>query len=141
MPGRISPNKPIAIVGSVCCFAGDANLPLRLWELLKELQDVCRKIPGSRFSAQGFYYSDYLHYRRSNVMHLYLLNKDSKAFNTEFFGINLIKARAIDLQQCLLIETVYKALELGSIMIKSLQESNTSVFAGVICRDYKAMLL
>lgn len=74
-------------------------------------------------------------------MHSYLLNEDPKAFDAEFFGINPIEARAMDPQQRLLMETVYEALEAGGMKIESLRGSDTSVFAGVMCGDYEAMLL
>ena len=141
MPGKISPNEPIAIVGSACRFAGDTNSPSKLWELLKEPQDVRREIPDSRFSAQGFHHPDHSHHGRSNVTHSYLLNEDPRTFDTEFFGVNPIEARAMDPQQRLLMETVYEALESGGMTIEGLRGSDTSVFAGVMCGDYEAMLL
>lgn len=141
MPGTISPNEPIAIVGSACRFSGDANSPSKLWELLKEPRDVRREIPDSRFSAQGFHHADHSHHGRSNVMHSYLLNEDPKVFDAEFFGINPMEARAMDPQQRFLMETVYEALESGGMTIESLRGSDTSVFAGVMCGDYEAMLL
>lgn len=141
MPGKISPKEPIAIVGSACRFSGDANSPSKLWELLKEPRDVRREIPDSRFSAQGFHHPDHSHHGRSNVTHSYLLNEDPKAFDAEFFGVNPIEARAMDPQQRLLMETVYEALESGGMTIESLRGSDTSVFAGVMCGDYEAMLL
>lgn len=141
MPGKLSSNESIAIVGSACRFAGDANSPSKLWELLKEPRDVRREIPDSRFSAQGFHHPDHSHHGRSNVTHSYLLNEDPKAFDAEFFSINPMEARAMDPQQRLLMETVYEALESGGMTIESLRGSDTSVFAGVMCGDYEAMLL
>lgn len=141
MPGKLSAKEPIAIVGSACRFSGDANSPSKLWELLKEPRDIRREIPDSRFSAQGFHHPDHSHHGRSNVMHSYLLNEDPKAFDAEFFGVNPIEARAMDPQQRLLMETVYEALESGGMAIESLRGSDTSVFAGVMCGDYEAMLL
>ncbi|KAJ0117744.1 lovastatin nonaketide synthase [Diaporthe amygdali] len=141
MPGKVSPKEPIAIVGSACHFAGDVGSTSKLWELLKEPRDVRREIPESRFSAQGFHHPDHSHHGRSNVTHSYLLNEDPKAFDAEFFGVNPIEARAMDPQQRMLLETVYEALESGGMTIENLRGSDTSVFAGVMCGDYEAMLL
>lgn len=141
MPGKFSPKEPIAIVGSACHFAGDVGSTSKLWELLKEPRDVRCEIPESRFSAQGFHHPDHSHHGRSNVTHSYLLNEDPKAFDAEFFGVNPIEARAMDPQQRMLLETVYEALESGGMTIENLRGSDTSVFAGVMCGDYEAMLL
>lgn len=55
--------------------------------------------------------------------------------------MNPIEARAMDPQQRFLMETVYEALEAGGMTIESLRGSDTSVFAGVMCGDYEAMLM
>lgn len=128
-------------MGSACRFSGDASSPSKLWELLKEPRDVRREISDTRFSAQGFHHPDHSHHGRSNVTHSYLLNEDPKTFDAEFFGVNPIEARAMDPQQRFLMETVYEALEAGGMTIESLRGSDTSVFAGVMCGDYEAMLL
>jgi len=54
--------EPIAIVGSSCRFPGDASSPSKLWELLKNPQDVVSEIPPSRFNTTGLYHSDSQHH-------------------------------------------------------------------------------
>ena len=133
--------EPIAIVGSACRFAGDANSPSKLWELLHEPRDVRREIPDSRFSTKGFYHPNYAHHGHTNVKHSYLFNEDPSAFDAEFFGINPIETRAMDPQHRILMETVYESIESAGMTIEGLRGSDTAVYAGVMIGDYEAMLL
>lgn len=141
MSPKAVPNEPIAIVGSACHFAGDVNSPLELWELLRDPRDVRKEIPDSRFSAKGFYHPNHAHHGHSNVMHSYLINDDPSAFDAEFFGINPVETKAMDPQQRVLMETVYEAIESAGMTVEGLRGSDTSVYAGVMCGDYEAMLL
>ncbi|RYP37144.1 hypothetical protein DL768_010897 [Monosporascus sp. mg162] len=141
MPHKVVHNEPIAIIGSACRFAGDANTPSKLWDLLREPGDLRQEIPNSRFSVKGFYHPNHAHHGHINVKHSYLLNEDPSAFDAEFFGINPIEARAMDPQQRLLLETVFEAVDSAGMTIEGLQGSDTAVYAGVMTGDYEAMLL
>lgn len=70
-----------------------------------------------------------------------MLEEDVTQFDTEFFGIKPVEAKAIDPQQRLLMETVYEGLESAGLTIDSLRGSNTGVFVGLMCGDYEASLL
>ncbi|XXH02069.1 protein transport protein bet1 [Hypoxylon texense] len=133
--------EPIAIVGSSCRFAGGANSPSKLWEVLRDPKDIRSEIPESRFNAKGFYHADGTHHGHMNVLHSYLLNEDPRVFDAEFFSINPLEAQAMDPQQRLLLEIVYEAIESAGLSIESLRGSDTAVFAGLMCGDYEAMLL
>lgn len=137
---KAEPNEPIAIVGSACHFAGDATSPSKLWQLLREPRDVRKEIPDTRFSAKGFYHPNSAHHGHSNVIHSYLINDDPSEFDAEFFGINPIETKAMDPQQRVLMETVYEAIEAAGMSIEGLRDSDTGVYAGVMCGDYEAML-
>lgn len=134
-------NEPIAIIGSACRFAGDATSPSKLWNLLREPRDVRREIPDERFSARGFYHADNAHHGHTNVRHAYMINEDVARFDTEFFGIKPVEARAIDPQQRLLMETVFESLEDAGLGVNRLRGSDTSVYVGVMCNDYEDILL
>lgn len=45
----------------------------------------------------------------------------------------------MDLQQRILLEVTYKAIENAGIPVESLRGSNTSVFVGIFERDYDCM--
>ena len=134
-------NGPIAIVGSACRFAGGATSPSKLWELLNNPRDVRNDIPKSRFNADAYYHPNSAYHGHSNIRHSYLLEEDLAAFDTEFFGIKPIEAKAIDPQQRILMETVYEGLESAGLTIDALRGSDTAVYVGVMCNDYEANLL
>jgi acyl transferase domain-containing protein len=87
-------NEPIAVIGSACRFAGDADSPSKLWELLQNPGDLRQEIPDSRFNADAWYHPDGSYHGHSNVKHAYLLNEDVGVFDAEFFGIKPVEAKA-----------------------------------------------
>ncbi|KAI0449065.1 putative polyketide synthase [Xylaria acuta] len=133
--------EPIAILGTACRFAGDVTSPSKLWELLREPRDVRCEIPDERFSTTGFYHPNNAHHGHSNVRHAYMIDEDIAMFDAEFFGIKPLEAKAIDPQQRLLMETVYEGLENAGLSLSSLRGTDTSVYVGVMCNDYEALLL
>ncbi|KXJ94940.1 polyketide synthetase [Microdochium bolleyi] len=135
------PNEPIAIVGTGCRFAGEANTPSKLWDLLQNPPDLVSKIPADRFSAEGFHNTNNAYHGNSNVRHSYFLSENVRAFDAQFFGIKPVEANAIDPQQRLLLEVVYEALERGGHPLGQLRGSDTAVYVGVMCGDYEALLL
>lgn len=134
-------SEPIALIGSACRFAGGASSPSKLWDLLSDPKDVRSRIPSSRFNAESYYHPNPAYHGHSNVLHSYLLEQDIAQFDTEFFGIKPVEAKAIDPQQRLLMETVYEGLESAGLPIDSLRGSNTGVYVGLMCGDYESSLL
>jgi acyl transferase domain-containing protein len=55
-------SETIAIVGCSCRFPGGASTPSKLWELLKDPQDILKEIPATRFNYNGFYHVDGEHH-------------------------------------------------------------------------------
>ncbi|KAL4923299.1 uncharacterized protein BDV17DRAFT_296474 [Aspergillus undulatus] len=141
MSSQSTINEPIAIVGSACRFAGGASSPSKLWELLSNPRDVRSDIPTSRFNKDNYYHPNPAYHGHSNIQHSYLLEEDVAAFDSEFFGIKPVEAKAIDPQQRLLMETVYEGLESAGLSIDSLRGSDTAVYVGLMCGDYEASLL
>lgn len=133
-------SEPIAIVGSACRFPGDAVSPAKLWELLKDPEDVLTEIPESRFNSRSFYHPDGSHHGTTNVRHSYVLSNDHRLFDAQFFGTKPIEANSIDPQQRLLLETVYECIESAGIPTEKLQGSNTGVYVGLMTNDYADLL-
>ncbi|KAI9848698.1 MAG: putative Hybrid PKS-NRPS biosynthetic cluster [Sclerophora amabilis] len=133
-------SDPIAIIGTGCRFPGNADTPSKLWELLREPQDLLKEISDSRFSVDPFYHPNNAHHGTSNVRHSYLLEEDLRRFDAQFFGIKAIEASSIDPQQRLLLETVYEGLESAGLSIKRLQGSDTAVYVGVMSADFTDMI-
>ncbi|KAH8199740.1 hypothetical protein TruAng_006085 [Truncatella angustata] len=129
-------NEPIAIVGSSCRFPGNASSPSKLWDLLLSPKDISRRPPADRFNLDGFYHADTEHHGTTNIEGSYFLNEDIRLFDAAFFNITPKEAEAIDPQQRLLLESVYEAMESAGFTIQDLQGSSTSVYAGLMIRDY-----
>lgn len=134
-------NEAIAIIGSGCRFPGGSSSPSKLWELLREPQDVLSKMPPTRSSAKGFYHPNGLHHGSSNVQHAYILSEDPRHFDARFFGMKGVEANATDPQQRILLETIYEGIEATGLPMNSLRGSDTAVYVGLMCGDYEAMLL
>lgn len=130
------PSEPIAVIGSGCRFPGGSTTPSKLWNLLKQPQDILRKIPKERFDPEVFHHPNGLHPGTSNVQHSYMIDEDFRHFDAQFFNIKPVEAESIDPQQRILLETVYEALEAAGQTIEGLQGSDTSVYVGLMCLDY-----
>lgn len=131
-----SVNKPIAVIGSSCRFPGNASSPSKLWEFLLSPRDISKRPPADRFDLDGFYHPDSEHHGTTNVDGSYFLEEDVRLFDAAFFDITPKEAEAVDPQQGLLFESVYEVMESAGCTIQSLQGSSTSVYAGLMIRDY-----
>ena len=132
-------HEPIAIIGSSCRFPGGATSPAKLWDLLREPQDVLQEIPSNRFDVRGFYHPNSQFPGHTNVQHSYLLDQDVAHFDAQFFNITAGEAVAMDPQQRLLLETVYEGLETAGLTIEGLKGSDTGVYVGVMYGDYESI--
>ncbi|KUI67109.1 Nonribosomal peptide synthetase 14 [Cytospora mali] len=133
------PNEPIALVGSSCRFAGGANSPSKLWELLSNPTDLSKRVPSSRFSAKGFFHQDPEYHGTTNSPYGYWLEQDHRVFDASFFNITPKEAEAIDPQQRLLLEVVYEALESAGYTMSKYAGQNVGVYAGVMTADYQTI--
>ncbi|KAI0973103.1 hypothetical protein F4678DRAFT_478311 [Xylaria arbuscula] len=129
-------SEPIAIIGSSCRFSGNANSPSALWNLLTHPRDLSRSPPADRFDLDGFYHADAEHHGTTNVRGSYFLEDDIRSFDASFFNITPKEAEAIDPQHRILLETIYEALESAGLTIQELQGSSTSVYVGLMIRDF-----
>ncbi|KAI3335180.1 hypothetical protein F4824DRAFT_465031 [Ustulina deusta] len=133
--------EPIAIVGSGCHFAGNVDSTLGLWDLLRHPRDVRSVIPDDRFSPEGWYHANGSYHGHCNVKQSYLISKDVRKFDAQFFNISPLEARSLDPQQSLLLETVYEAVEAAGLKVEGLRGSDTGVYVGVMSADVEASLL
>lgn len=53
-----SVREPIAIIGMSCKFAGDADSPSKLWDLVAAGKDGWSPIPADRFDPKALYHPD-----------------------------------------------------------------------------------
>ncbi|MFF1547673.1 SDR family NAD(P)-dependent oxidoreductase [Streptomyces sp. NPDC058291] len=135
-----SPSEPIAVVGVGCRFAGGADSPQALWELLMDAQDASGPIPQDRWAPQRAL-------SRENAAVLTRVTQrgsfldDISGFDAAFFGISATEARQLDPQQRIALEVAWEALEHAGIPPTSLAGTDTGVFIGVGTDDYGRRLL
>ncbi|KAF1993364.1 hypothetical protein P154DRAFT_450422 [Amniculicola lignicola CBS 123094] len=130
-------SEPVAIIGSACRLPGGADSPSKLWELLKNPSDVLSDMPAGRLNLWSFYHPNGEYHGSTDVPNKgYLLSEDIRLFDAAFFRINPQEADGMDPQQRLVLETVYEALESAGCPLEQMQNSMTSVYAGLMNHDY-----
>nr|QCQ29630.1 polyketide synthase-nonribosomal peptide synthase [Alternaria oxytropis] len=130
-------SEPVAIIGSACRLPGGADSPAKLWELLKNPSDVLSDMPADRLNLWSFYHQNGEYHGSTDVPNKgYLLSEDIRLFDAAFFRINPQEADGMDPQQRLVLETVYEALESAACPLEHIQNSMTSVYAGLMNHDY-----
>ncbi|KAH7340064.1 hypothetical protein BKA66DRAFT_479325, partial [Pyrenochaeta sp. MPI-SDFR-AT-0127] len=132
-----SPKEPIAIVGVGCRFPGSSDTPSKLWDLLKEPRDISQEIPADRFNINRYYHRVGSHHGTTNCRRSYFLEQDITRFDNQFFGIPVGEAEAIDPQQRLLLEVTYEAVDSAGLTLDGLHGSDTAVYVGIMCDDYR----
>jgi amino acid adenylation domain-containing protein len=128
-------NEPVAVVGLGCRFPGGASDGESFWRLLAGGVDTVREIPAERWDAGELYDPD-PEAAGKTVSRWGSFLEGIEAFDAGFFGIAPREAAATDPQQRLLMETSWEALEDAGIDPKSLMDSPTGVFVGLIGNEY-----
>lgn len=130
--------EPIAVIGLGCRLPGGANSPDKLWELLKNGEDVIEDMVDQRWVGDDFFDPD-----PEAVGKLYTkangLVDDVDQFDADFFGIAPVEATLMEPQQRLLLETTWDSLENAGIAPDTLMGSKTGVFVGICHMGYSHM--
>ena len=130
-------NEPIAIVGMSCRLPGADNLAA-FWEMIRDGHQAFREMDPRRWDVERLYDSNPDTPARMSTKWFATLDEIGD-FDCKFFGITPREAGKMDVQQRLLLETAWRAMEHAGIPADRLAGSNTGVFVGIGATDYSKM--
>ncbi|MFQ5794227.1 MAG: type I polyketide synthase [Candidatus Bipolaricaulia bacterium] len=130
----MSGTEPIAVVGLGCRFPG-ANDPEAFWKLLRDGVDAISEVPPNRWDVNALYDPDPTAPGKMSTRWGGFL-EGSDRFDCHFFGISPREVAAMDLQQRLLMEVAWEALENAAQTPEQLKDGRTGVFIGISSFDW-----
>jgi acyl transferase domain-containing protein/pimeloyl-ACP methyl ester carboxylesterase/aryl carrier-like protein len=127
-------SEPIAVVGMACRSPGADDIQ-EYWDLLAEGRDASSEIPENRWPSDKFYDPDPNKPGKMHVKRGSFLSKRVENFDCEFFGISPREAKTLSVEQRLLLEVAWEALEHSGHAPGSLIGSSTGMFLGIGLSD------
>ncbi|KAF7159056.1 hypothetical protein CNMCM5623_004289 [Aspergillus felis] len=127
---------PLAVVGLSFKFPEDATSSDAFWQMLLEGRCVSTEFPADRMNIDAHYHPDRNRLDSVSMRGGHFLKENLAAFDAPFFAMSAAEAEAMDPQQRMVLETVYRALENAGLPMEKVAGSKTSVIAGSFSDDY-----
>ncbi len=128
-------DNDIAIIGYAFELPEGINTNEKLWDVLKNRQDLVREIPAKRWDWRQIYDENPQAEGKSYSYHGAFL-KDIEQFDPSAFRIMPVEAKSMDPQQRLVLQAAWHAMENSYLNIEQLKHSDTGVFIGATMVDY-----
>ncbi|KAH8907448.1 ketoacyl-synt-domain-containing protein [Coniochaeta sp. PMI_546] len=129
--------EAIAIIGMACRFPGGAHTPEQLFENLEAGKSAWCGFPPDRLNNDGFYHPSQQRRDSFTFKGAHFLTGNIAAFDAEFFSMSATESSSTDVQQRILLEVAYEAVENAGIPKEALAGSNASVYIGSFVKDYE----
>ncbi|WP_446226118.1 type I polyketide synthase [Nocardia sp. IBHARD005] len=126
-------------VAGIDCRFPTADSPEDFWDLLVHGGHGISEVPPQRWSIEDYYDPDGGP-GRANTRFAGFID-DPETFDFAFFGIAPVEAKAMDVQQRMVLQTVWRALENAGLDPRSVRGSDTGVFVGVMSSDWGTLHL
>jgi acyl transferase domain-containing protein/NADPH:quinone reductase-like Zn-dependent oxidoreductase/ubiquinone/menaquinone biosynthesis C-methylase UbiE/acyl carrier protein len=127
--------EPVAVIGIGCRFPGDANGPQTYWSILRDGVDALVEVPADRWDLRTYYDPEPGKVGKTNVRYGGFV-KDIDKFDANFFGISPREAARMDVQQRMILEVAFEALEDGGQPLEKISGGPVGVFLGMSSFDY-----
>src|SRR3990167_1652572 len=128
-------NQSIAIVGMAFRLPGNLSTSEALWDALIKGENLITEINDDRFPVKKYFHPRKSELGKSYTFKAGLLSKIDE-FDASFFGISPREAYQMDLQQRLLLELTWEALENGNQNPEKLAGSDCAVFIGIANNEH-----
>ncbi|NSB14158.1 SDR family NAD(P)-dependent oxidoreductase [Clostridium beijerinckii] len=130
-------NEDIAIIGMSGIMPDGMDLE-GFWQKIRRGENLIKEIPSDHWDYTKWYDPD-MDSEGKTYCKWGSFIEDVDKFDPEFFNISPAEAEWIDPQLRLLLENIYSTGE-DSGYINKLKGSNTGMFIGVCCHDYKDLI-
>lgn len=127
--------EQIAIIGVGCRLPGNVTDLDSYWSLLENGIDAVSEMPEGRWNTSACYDKDRNKPGKvySNAM---AVLEGADRFDADFFGISAREAERMDLQQRILLEISFEAIEHAGMSADALTGTATGVFIGICANDF-----
>ncbi|KAB5559882.1 hypothetical protein GE09DRAFT_1236274 [Coniochaeta sp. 2T2.1] len=130
-------NDAVAIIGMACRFPGGAHSPEQFFENLEAGRSAWCEFPADRLNIDGFYHPSSQRHDSFTFKGAHFLTGNIAAFDAEFFSMSAAESNSTDVQQRILLEVAYEAVENAGIPKQALAGSDASVYIGSFVKDYE----